>query len=147
MQEIDLDIGGAFAPIFMEAPPRPSPAVYDEAWEPFWALAEEAGGAYKDIDQVVAATEAAGISRRVAPVGRIIDGITVVRLLALSGHAAEPAVTVRITWADGARRTVPLNPDGTFLTFVRSRPGTEGEYRTIDALDRQGKVVTSDPHG
>ncbi|ARX81623.1 hypothetical protein SMD44_01021 [Streptomyces alboflavus] len=65
----------------------------------------------------------------------------------LYGHAAEPAVTVRITWADGARRTVPLNPDGTFLTFVRSRPGTEGEYRTIDALDRQGKVVTSDPHG
>jgi tRNA-splicing ligase RtcB len=40
-----------------------------------WAgLAEEAGGAYKDIDQVVAATEAAGISRRVArftPIGNI----------------------------------------------------------------------------
>ena len=27
---------------------------------------EEAGGAYKDIDQVVAATEAVGMSRRVA---------------------------------------------------------------------------------
>jgi tRNA-splicing ligase RtcB len=40
-----------------------------------WAgLAEEAGGAYKDIDQVVAATEAAGISRRVArfaPIGNV----------------------------------------------------------------------------
>jgi tRNA-splicing ligase RtcB (3'-phosphate/5'-hydroxy nucleic acid ligase) len=37
-------------------------------------LAEEAGGAYKDIDQVVAATEAAGMSRRVArftPIGNI----------------------------------------------------------------------------
>jgi tRNA-splicing ligase RtcB len=37
-------------------------------------LAEEAGGAYKDIDQVVAATEAAGLSRRVArftPIGNI----------------------------------------------------------------------------
>ena len=40
-----------------------------------WAgLAEEAGGAYKDIDQVVAATEAAGISRRVVrftPIGNV----------------------------------------------------------------------------
>jgi len=37
-------------------------------------LAEEAGPAYKDIDEVVHATEAAGISRRVArfvPVGNI----------------------------------------------------------------------------
>ena len=37
-------------------------------------LAEEAGKAYKDIDEVVEATEAAGISRRVArfvPVGNI----------------------------------------------------------------------------
>jgi tRNA-splicing ligase RtcB len=40
-----------------------------------WAgLAEEAGGAYKDIDQVIAATEQAGISRRVArftPIGNV----------------------------------------------------------------------------
>jgi tRNA-splicing ligase RtcB len=37
-------------------------------------LAEEAGGAYKDIDSVVQATELCGISRRVArfvPVGNI----------------------------------------------------------------------------
>ena len=37
-------------------------------------LAEEAGGAYKDIDLVVAATELAGISRRVArlvPIGNV----------------------------------------------------------------------------
>jgi tRNA-splicing ligase RtcB (3'-phosphate/5'-hydroxy nucleic acid ligase) len=37
-------------------------------------LAEEAGGARKDIDQVVAATEAAGMSRRAArftPIGNI----------------------------------------------------------------------------
>jgi tRNA-splicing ligase RtcB len=37
-------------------------------------LAEEAGGAYKDIDQVIAATEQAGISRRVArftPIGNV----------------------------------------------------------------------------
>ena len=37
-------------------------------------LAEEAGGAYKDIDSVVQATELSGISRRVArfvPVGNI----------------------------------------------------------------------------
>lgn len=37
-------------------------------------LAEEAGGAYKDIDEVVRATELAGISRRVArfvPIGNI----------------------------------------------------------------------------
>jgi tRNA-splicing ligase RtcB len=40
-----------------------------------WAgLAEEAGGAYKDIDEVIQATEQAGISKRVArfaPVGNI----------------------------------------------------------------------------
>jgi len=37
-------------------------------------LAEEAGAAYKDIDLVVAATELAGISRRVArlvPIGNV----------------------------------------------------------------------------
>jgi tRNA-splicing ligase RtcB len=37
-------------------------------------LAEEAGGAYKDIDEVVAATEQAGISRRVVrfrPLGNV----------------------------------------------------------------------------
>ncbi|MDD5233463.1 MAG: RtcB family protein [Syntrophales bacterium] len=37
-------------------------------------LAEEAGGAYKDIDEVIAATEQAGLSRRVArftPIGNI----------------------------------------------------------------------------
>jgi tRNA-splicing ligase RtcB len=37
-------------------------------------LAEEAGGAYKDIDQVIAATELAGISKRVArftPIGNV----------------------------------------------------------------------------
>ncbi|WJV50442.1 hypothetical protein [Streptomyces flavofungini] len=63
------------------------------------------------------------------------------------GRAVEPAATVRITWADGARRTVRPNPDGTFLTFARRRPGTEREHRTIDAPDRRGKVGTSDPHG
>jgi len=31
VQEIDLDLGGTFAPLFLEPPPRPSPAVYDEA--------------------------------------------------------------------------------------------------------------------
>ena len=37
-------------------------------------MAEEAGSAYKDIDEVIAATELAGISRRVAklsPVGNV----------------------------------------------------------------------------
>ncbi|HQI01261.1 MAG TPA: RtcB family protein, partial [Deltaproteobacteria bacterium] len=37
-------------------------------------IAEEAGGAYKDIDEVVAAAEVAGVSRRVArfiPIGNI----------------------------------------------------------------------------
>jgi tRNA-splicing ligase RtcB (3'-phosphate/5'-hydroxy nucleic acid ligase) len=37
-------------------------------------LAEEAGGAYKDIDEVIEATERAGISRRVVrltPVGNV----------------------------------------------------------------------------
>jgi len=42
VEEIDLDIGGAFAPIFLEAPPRPSPAVYDEAMRlAHWELARE----------------------------------------------------------------------------------------------------------
>ena len=40
-----------------------------------WAgLAEEAGGAYKDIDEVIAATELAGISKPVArftPIGNV----------------------------------------------------------------------------
>ncbi len=40
-----------------------------------WAdLAEEAGGAYKDIDEVIEATEWAGISKRVArftPIGNV----------------------------------------------------------------------------
>jgi tRNA-splicing ligase RtcB (3'-phosphate/5'-hydroxy nucleic acid ligase) len=40
-----------------------------------WAgLAEEAGGAYKDIDEVIAAAEAAGLCKRVArfcPIGTI----------------------------------------------------------------------------
>ena len=31
VEELDLDIGGTFAPIFLERPPRPSPKVYDEA--------------------------------------------------------------------------------------------------------------------
>jgi hypothetical protein len=31
VQELDLDVGGTFSPLFLEAPPRPSPAVYDEA--------------------------------------------------------------------------------------------------------------------
>jgi hypothetical protein len=31
VQELDLDVGGTFAPLFLEPPPRPSPAVYDEA--------------------------------------------------------------------------------------------------------------------
>jgi hypothetical protein len=31
VQELDLDIGGTFAPLFLERPPRPSPNVYDEA--------------------------------------------------------------------------------------------------------------------
>jgi tRNA-splicing ligase RtcB len=40
----------------------------------FAGLAEEAGGAYKDIDEVIGATEAAGISRRVVkflPIGNV----------------------------------------------------------------------------
>jgi hypothetical protein len=31
VQELDLDVGGTFSPLFLEAPPRPSPAVYEEA--------------------------------------------------------------------------------------------------------------------
>jgi hypothetical protein len=42
VEEIDLDVGGAFAPIFLEAPPRPSPAVYDEAMRlSHWELERE----------------------------------------------------------------------------------------------------------
>ena len=42
VEEIDLDIGRAFAPIFLEAPKRPSPAVYDEAMRlAHWELARE----------------------------------------------------------------------------------------------------------
>lgn len=31
IEELDLDAGGTFAPLFLEAPPHPSPAVYTEA--------------------------------------------------------------------------------------------------------------------
>ncbi|WP_224365280.1 hypothetical protein [Hyalangium versicolor] len=31
VQELDLDVGGTFAPLFLEATPRPSQAVYEEA--------------------------------------------------------------------------------------------------------------------
>jgi hypothetical protein len=31
VQEIDLDVGGTFAPLFLEPTPRPSQAVFDEA--------------------------------------------------------------------------------------------------------------------
>ncbi|HEX8698721.1 MAG TPA: hypothetical protein VF815_07785 [Myxococcaceae bacterium] len=42
VQEIDLDIGGTFAPLFMEPPPRPAPTVYDEALRlSRWELARE----------------------------------------------------------------------------------------------------------
>jgi hypothetical protein len=42
VEEIDLDVGGTFAPIFLESPPRPSPAVYDEAMKlSHWELARE----------------------------------------------------------------------------------------------------------
>ncbi|WP_172383264.1 hypothetical protein [Streptomyces sp. MNP-20] len=65
------------------------------------------------------------------------------------GHAAKPAVAVRITWPDGARETVQLNANGYFLTFSRHSvmgPNGEFEYRTIDALDPDGKTVASDPY-
>lgn len=42
VQEIDLDTGGTFAPLFLEHPPRPSPAVYSEALRlAHWELARE----------------------------------------------------------------------------------------------------------
>lgn len=42
VEEIDLDIGGAFAPIFMEDTKRPSPAVYEEAMRlSHWELERE----------------------------------------------------------------------------------------------------------
>jgi hypothetical protein len=42
VQEIDLDVGGTFAPLFLESPPRPAPAVYDEALRlSRWELARE----------------------------------------------------------------------------------------------------------
>ncbi|MBN1203937.1 MAG: hypothetical protein JXB05_03300 [Myxococcaceae bacterium] len=42
VQEIDLDMGGTFAPLFLEPPPRPSQAVYDEALRlSRWELARE----------------------------------------------------------------------------------------------------------
>ena len=42
VEEIDLDTGGTFAPIFLEHPPRPSPAVYSEALRlSQWELARE----------------------------------------------------------------------------------------------------------
>jgi hypothetical protein len=42
VQEIDLEVGGQFAPIFTETPPRPSRAVYDEAFRlSRWELARE----------------------------------------------------------------------------------------------------------
>ncbi|WP_030670480.1 hypothetical protein [Streptomyces sp. NRRL B-1347] len=65
------------------------------------------------------------------------------------GYAAKPAVAVRITWPDGAKETVRLNADGYYLTFSRHSvmgPSGEFEYRTIDALDRDGKTVAGDPY-
>ncbi len=42
VQEIDLDVGGTFAPLFLEATPRPSQGVYDEALRlSRWELARE----------------------------------------------------------------------------------------------------------
>ncbi|HYO67922.1 MAG TPA: hypothetical protein VEU33_17775 [Archangium sp.] len=42
VQEIDLEVGGQFAPLFTEPPPRPVPAVYDEALRlSRWELARE----------------------------------------------------------------------------------------------------------
>jgi hypothetical protein len=42
VQEIDLDVGGQFAPLFTEPPPRPVHAVYDEALRlSRWELARE----------------------------------------------------------------------------------------------------------
>jgi hypothetical protein len=42
VQEIDLDVGGTFAPLFLEPTPRPSQAVYEEALRlSHWELARE----------------------------------------------------------------------------------------------------------
>ncbi|MFL5346923.1 MAG: hypothetical protein ACJ8AT_19240 [Hyalangium sp.] len=42
VQEIDLDVGGTFAPLFLEPTPRPSQAVYEEALRlSRWELARE----------------------------------------------------------------------------------------------------------
>jgi hypothetical protein len=42
VQEIDLDVGGPFASLFTEPPPRPARAVYDEALRlSRWELARE----------------------------------------------------------------------------------------------------------
>ncbi|WP_224244300.1 hypothetical protein [Hyalangium gracile] len=42
VQELDLDVGGTFAPLFLEPTPQPSPAVYDEALRlSRWELARE----------------------------------------------------------------------------------------------------------
>ncbi|MFD9905431.1 hypothetical protein [Streptomyces sp. NPDC059063] len=66
------------------------------------------------------------------------------------GYAAKPAVSVRITWPDGMKETARLNADGYFMTFSRrfpwDTPDGKTQYRTLDALDRNGKVVASDPY-
>ncbi|QRN99869.1 hypothetical protein JRI60_12980 [Archangium violaceum] len=42
VQEIDLEVGGQFASLFTEPPPRPAPAVYEEALRlSRWELARE----------------------------------------------------------------------------------------------------------
>lgn len=42
VQELDLDVGGTFAPLFLEPTPRPSQAVYTEALKlSRWELARE----------------------------------------------------------------------------------------------------------
>jgi hypothetical protein len=42
IQEIDLDVGGTFAPLFLEPTPRPAQAVFDEALRlSRWELARE----------------------------------------------------------------------------------------------------------
>ncbi|WP_426754110.1 hypothetical protein [Myxococcus sp. Y35] len=48
VQELDLDTGGSFAPLFTEPRPRPAPAVYREAFRlAQWELARETD-AYDD---------------------------------------------------------------------------------------------------
>lgn len=42
VEELDLDVGGTFAPLFLERPPRPSAHVYDEAFRlSRWELERE----------------------------------------------------------------------------------------------------------